>query len=50
MNAEAIVDEYVRLGFREIFVRPISRYGFAARKNILLSYTLVATSFSLTSF
>ena len=28
---EAIVDEYVRNGFKEIFVRWISPYGFAAR-------------------
>lgn len=27
---EAIVDEYVRQGFREIFLRHLSRYGFAA--------------------
>jgi His-Xaa-Ser system radical SAM maturase HxsB len=26
-----IVDEYVRLGFRSIFIRPISPYGFATR-------------------
>lgn len=33
---EEIVDEYVRLGFHNIFLRPISPYGFArrnARKN-----------------
>jgi His-Xaa-Ser system radical SAM maturase HxsB len=28
---EEIVDEYVRLGFRNIFLRPISPYGFAIR-------------------
>lgn len=28
---EEIVDEYVRLGFRSIFLRPISPYGFATR-------------------
>ena len=26
-----IIDEYVRLGFHSIFLRPISPYGFAAR-------------------
>lgn len=29
---EEIVDEYVRLGFHDIFIRPISPYGFAVRK------------------
>lgn len=28
---EAIIDEYVRLGFPSIFLRPLSPYGFAAR-------------------
>ena len=28
---EAIVDEYVRLGFTSIFLRPISPYGFAVK-------------------
>jgi radical SAM protein with 4Fe4S-binding SPASM domain len=28
---EAIVDEYVRLGFSSIFLRPLSPYGFALR-------------------
>jgi uncharacterized protein len=28
---EAIIDEYARLGFRSIFLRPISPYGFAAK-------------------
>lgn len=28
---EEIVDEYVKLGFRNIFLRPISPYGFATR-------------------
>lgn len=27
----AIVDEYVRLGFRSVFLRPLSPYGFATR-------------------
>ncbi|MET4580279.1 His-Xaa-Ser system radical SAM maturase HxsB [Ottowia thiooxydans] len=37
---EDIVDEYVRLGFREIFLRPLSTYGFAKRNQSLLSYTV----------
>jgi His-Xaa-Ser system radical SAM maturase HxsB len=37
---EAIVDEYVRLGFRDIFLRPLSSYGFAKRNQALLGYTL----------
>lgn len=35
---EAIVDEYVKLGFREIFIRPLSSYGFAKRNQLLLGY------------
>jgi His-Xaa-Ser system radical SAM maturase HxsB len=30
-HPEAIVDEYVRLGFDHVFLRPISPYGFAVR-------------------
>lgn len=30
---ELIVDEYIKLGFRDIFLRPVSSYGFA-KKNI----------------
>lgn len=33
-----IVDEYVRLGFDTIFVRPISPYGFAARSGAAFRY------------
>jgi His-Xaa-Ser system radical SAM maturase HxsB len=40
--AEAIVDEYVRLGFDEIFIRPLSPYGFARRNDDLLGYTTEA--------
>jgi uncharacterized protein len=29
-----IIDEYVRLGFRSIFLRPISPYGFAVRTRL----------------
>lgn len=36
---EAIVDEYVRLGFQEIFLRPLSSYGFAKRNQKLLGYS-----------
>lgn len=35
---EEIVDEYVRLGFDEIFLRPLSLYGFAKRNEALLGY------------
>ncbi|MGY4225139.1 His-Xaa-Ser system radical SAM maturase HxsB [Bradyrhizobium sp. USDA 4503] len=35
---EAIVDEYVRLGFRSIFLRPLSPFGFAARSSARMSY------------
>lgn len=37
---EAIVDEYVRLGFGEIFLRPLSSYGFAKRNQALLGYSV----------
>lgn len=36
---EEIVDEYVRLDFNEIFLRPLSHYGFARRNSNRLSYT-----------
>lgn len=39
-HPEAIVDEYVRLGFREIFLRPLSSYGFAKRNQSLLGYSV----------
>lgn len=35
---EAIVDEYVNLGFNEIFIRRLSPYGFAKRNEDLLAY------------
>lgn len=35
---EAIVDEYVKLGFQDIFLRPLSSYGFAKRNQALLGY------------
>ncbi|WP_241072906.1 His-Xaa-Ser system radical SAM maturase HxsB [Achromobacter insuavis] len=37
-HPEAIVDEYVKLGFQEIFIRPLSSYGFAKRNQPLLGY------------
>jgi len=37
---EEIVDEYVQLGFRDIFLRPLSIYGFAKRNETRLGYTL----------
>lgn len=37
---DAIVDEYVRLGFKEIFLRPLSSYGFAKRNQALLGYSV----------
>lgn len=39
-HPEAIVDEYVRLGFHEIFLRPLSSYGFAKRNQTLLGYNV----------
>jgi His-Xaa-Ser system radical SAM maturase HxsB len=42
LHPEAIVDEYVRLGFRDIFVRPLSAYGFAMRNLAHLGYSLDA--------
>jgi His-Xaa-Ser system radical SAM maturase HxsB len=38
-HAEAIVDEYVQLGFADIFIRPMSAYGFAKRNQTLLGYS-----------
>lgn len=35
-----IVDEYVRLGFHGIFLRPLSPYGFAIRTKSYRSYTV----------
>jgi MoaA/NifB/PqqE/SkfB family radical SAM enzyme len=37
---EEIVDEYVSLGFSEIFIRPLSHYGFARRNQARLSYSV----------
>lgn len=37
---EAIIDEYVKHGFAEVFIRPLSIYGFAKRSNKKLGYSL----------
>lgn len=37
---EQIVDEYVRLGFTDIFLRPLSIYGFAKRNLGRVGYSL----------
>lgn len=39
---EEIVDEYVRLGFDEIFIRPMALYGFAMKNAQVLGYTFEA--------
>ncbi|MCW2243164.1 His-Xaa-Ser system radical SAM maturase HxsB [Azospirillum canadense] len=38
-HPEAIVDEYVRLGFRSVFLRPLSPFGFAARAARRIGYS-----------
>jgi uncharacterized protein len=35
-----IIDEYLRLGFRSIFLRPISPYGFAVRSKLADAYNV----------
>ncbi len=40
-HPRAIVDEYVRLGFRSIFLRPLSPYGFALRSARRIAYPMV---------
>jgi His-Xaa-Ser system radical SAM maturase HxsB len=42
MYAQSIVDEYVSLGLRDIFIRPLSPYGFAKRNQLHLAYSLEA--------
>ena len=37
-NPKSIIDEYVRLGFRSIFLRPLSHFGFAAKSERRLGY------------
>jgi MoaA/NifB/PqqE/SkfB family radical SAM enzyme len=40
LEPEAIVDEYVGLGFSEIFLRPLSSHGFAKRNERVIGYSL----------
>lgn len=37
---EEIVDEYVKLGLTDIFLRPLSSYGFAKRNQMRMAYSL----------
>lgn len=37
-NVESIVDEYVRLGFKSVFLRSLSPYGFAVTTNLVRRY------------
>jgi len=37
-HATAIIDEYVHLGFRSVFLRPLSPYGFAVRSAAKTGY------------
>jgi uncharacterized protein len=39
-NPEAIVDEYLRLGFDHIVLRPISPYGFAVKTKLKTGYNV----------
>jgi His-Xaa-Ser system radical SAM maturase HxsB len=39
-HPEEIVDEYVCLGFNDIFLRPLSSYGFAKRNQARMGYSL----------
>ena len=39
-KARQVIDEYLRQGFRSIFLRPLNPYGFAARNAGELSYTV----------
>ena len=39
-HADGIVDEYVKLGFNDIFLRPLSSYGFAKRNHAMLGYSV----------
>lgn len=38
-HPEAIVDEYVRLGFKSVFLRPLSPFGFAAKAADRIGYS-----------
>lgn len=37
-HPEEIIDEYLRMGFREIFLRPLSPYGFAVKTGAIDKY------------
>lgn len=39
---EEVVDEYVKLGFDEIFIRPMALYGFAMKNSRTLGYSFEA--------
>lgn len=39
-DPEGIVDEYVQRGFHEIFLRPMSSYGFARRNEHSIGYSI----------
>jgi len=39
MRGREIVDEYARQGFRSIFLRPISPYGFAVKTRLVRGYS-----------
>jgi His-Xaa-Ser system radical SAM maturase HxsB len=39
-NARQVIDEYLRQGFTSIFLRPLNPYGFAARNEAELSYSV----------
>ena len=38
-NPKSIIDEYVRLGFHSIFLRPLNMYGFAVKKENKVGYS-----------
>ena len=38
LQPEAIIDEYVRLGFQSVFLRSISPYGFAVKSRAKIGY------------
>lgn len=40
VQPEAIVDEYVRLGFSSMFLRPLSPFGFAVRSASSIGYAI----------
>jgi His-Xaa-Ser system radical SAM maturase HxsB len=37
---EAVINEYVRLGFRSLFLRPLSMFGFAAKVGKRIGYSV----------